>query len=53
MNQSNSTEAIDRTNLRDQKNFRLNYFNQKIKGQKINSQKFSQYILHLITYAES
>ena len=51
MNKVNSTETIDRTNLTDQTNFRLNeiskienHFNQEIKERKLNSKKLSKYV---------
>ena len=50
MNESNSTETIDRTNLNDQTKFRLseickteNYSNKEIKERKLNSKKLSKY----------
>ena len=51
MNKVSSIETIDRANLIDPKNFRLNeickienYFNQKIKERKLNSKKLSKYV---------
>ena len=53
MNECNSIETIDRTNLTDQTKFRLNeiskienYFNQEIKERKLkkNSKKLSKYV---------
>ena len=56
MNECNSIKTINRTNLTDQTRFRLNeiskignYFNQGIKGQKLNSKKLSKYVANLIT----
>ena len=50
-NESNSIETTDRTNLSNQTTFRLNeitkieiYFNQEIKGRKLNSKKLSKYV---------
>ena len=51
MNESNSIEKINRTNLTDQAKFRLNeiskienYFNQEIKKRKLNSKRLSKYV---------
>ena len=51
MNESNSIEIIDRTNLTDQTKYRLNeiskienYFNQEIKERKLNSKISSKYV---------
>ena len=52
MNESNSIDTIDRTNLTNQTKFRLNkiskiesYFNKEIKERKLNSKKISKYIV--------
>ena len=52
MNESNSIDTIDRTNLTNQTKFRLNeiskiesYFNKEIKKRKLNSKKISKYIV--------
>ena len=51
MNESNSIEKINRTNLTDQAKFRLNeiskienYFSQEIKKRKLNSKRLSKYV---------
>ena len=51
MNESNSVETIDRTNLTEQTNFRLdkiskieNYFNQEINQRKLCSKELSKYV---------
>ena len=51
MNESNSTETINRTNLTNQIKFRLNeiskienYFNKEIKGRKPINKKLSKYV---------
>ena len=51
MNESNSIETINRTNLIDQAKFKLNeiskienYFNQEIKKRKWNSKKLRKYV---------
>ena len=56
VNESYFVETIDRTNLRNQKNFRLNeigkienYFNQEIKKRKIDSMKLSKYVAAFVT----
>ena len=50
MNESNSNETIDRTNLNDQTKFRVseickteNYSNKEFKERKLNSKKLSKY----------
>ena len=56
VNESYFVETIDRTNLRNQKNFRLNeigkienYFNQEIKKRKLDSMKLSKYVAAFVT----
>ena len=56
VNESYFVETIDRTNLRNQKNFRLNeigkienYFNQEIKKRKLDSMKLSKYAAAFVT----
>ena len=56
MNESNSIEAIDRTNLTEQTKIRLNkitkienYFYQEINQRKLCGKKLSKYITALIT----
>ena len=56
MNESYFVETIDRTNLRNQKKFRLNeigkienYFNQEIKRRKLDSMKLSKYVAAFVT----
>ena len=51
MNESNSVETIDRTNLTNQTKLKLNeiskienYLNQEIKKRKLNSKKLSKYV---------
>ena len=51
MNESNSIEAIDKTNLTNQTKFRLdeiskieNYFNEQINQRKLSSKKLSKYV---------
>ena len=56
VNESYFVETIDRTNLRNQKNFRLNeigkienYFNQEITKRQLDSMKLSKYVAAFVT----